>query len=610
MHIFISAPNERNDKVKISCTPTDNIEHLRDLIAEQFGRNKYSPEKQRLFFGGKQLENGHNLFHYDIKHNNTVMLLKKQVIETPHAESQVLSVNISLPVVDFSQPVEDEDVNSSSQPAESEDVGNSSTSNVKNIMNDPNNFEREEEYVCNHCENKGKKCKECGCNICGGKGDDEHTIVCDECQYYFHFYCLSPPISELPSDEWYCRDCKHKNEGVVLAGQGLNLEKSRKSKMPSATQTKKWGGGMACVGLSRKCEIVDPDHFGPIPGVPVGSSWKYRIFCSEAGVHRPPVAGIAGKGSVGSVSIVLSGGYPEDTDNGDEFYYTGCGGRDLKTGNKRIAVQTFDQELIKMNEALARTCDTSIDDKNGGQAKNWEKSLPVRVCRSSKLAKHNPTFAPEEGIRYDGIYKLVKYWPEKGTSGFKVWRFLMRRDDPEPAPWTKEGKKRIKELGLKMYVGDDEEKPKKRAHDSGDEDGAKSKKAKKFEISTTFKKLIKDDKDNQRAWTTVLESNFENHNELIEIISEKEFKCPVCFGLVDQPVTTACSHNVCQECLSRSIEIMGKKCPQCRTEFPADFKLRPNKKLIKALHEVLPTYDLGDSKPSISKKNKGKGKLH
>ncbi|RIA81528.1 PUA-like domain-containing protein, partial [Glomus cerebriforme] len=189
---------------------------------------------------------------------------------------------------------------------------------------------------------------------------------------------------------------------------------------------------MACVGLSKKCEIVDSNYFGPIPGVPVGSSWRYRIFCSESGVHRPPVAGIAGKASIGSVSIILSGGYPEDTDNGDEFYYTGSGGRDLKTGNKRVARQSFDQELTKTNEALARTCDAVVDAKHGAKAKNWKNSMPVRVCRSSKLAKHNPKFAPVEGIRYDGIYKLVKYWPEKGKTGYKVWRFLMRRDDPEP----------------------------------------------------------------------------------------------------------------------------------------------------------------------------------
>lgn len=60
----------------------------------------------------------------------------------------------------------------------------------------------------------------------------------------------------------------------------------------------------------------------------------------------------------------------------------------------------------------------------------------------SKLAPH----------RYDGIYKVVKYWQAKGKSGFKVWRYLLRRDDPIPAPWTKEGEKRTQQLGLVMQV--------------------------------------------------------------------------------------------------------------------------------------------------------------
>jgi hypothetical protein len=30
------------------------------------------------------------------------------------------------------------------------------------------------------------------------------------------------------------------------------------------------------------------------------------------------------------MSIVLSGGYEDDVDNGDEFTYTGSGGRELK----------------------------------------------------------------------------------------------------------------------------------------------------------------------------------------------------------------------------------------------------------------------------------------
>lgn len=70
---------------------------------------------------------------------------------------------------------------------------------------------------------------------------------------------------------------------------------------------------------------------------------------SEAGVHRQSVAGIHGREVDGAYSIVLSGGYEDDVDNGDEFYYTGCGGRDL-SGNKRISVQSFDQSLTSMNK--------------------------------------------------------------------------------------------------------------------------------------------------------------------------------------------------------------------------------------------------------------------
>ena len=49
---------------------------------------------------------------------------------------------------------------------------------------------------------------------------------------------------------------------------------------------------------------------------------------------------------------------------------------------------------------------------------------------------------------------MVKYWPERGKSGFIVWRYLLRRDDEAPAPWTNAGKQRIEQLGLTMQVTD------------------------------------------------------------------------------------------------------------------------------------------------------------
>lgn len=46
----------------------------------------------------------------------------------------------------------------------------------------------------------------------------------------------------------------------------------------------------------------------------------------------------------------------------------------------------------------------------------------------------------------------MKYWPEIGKCGFLVWRYLLRRDDVEPAPWTSEGMERSKKLGLSVQV--------------------------------------------------------------------------------------------------------------------------------------------------------------
>lgn len=71
---------------------------------------------------------------------------------------------------------------------------------------------------------------------------------------------------------------------------------------------------------------------------------------SEAGVHRPPVAGIHGREEDGAYSIILSGGYEDDIDYGDEFYYTGSGGRDLEGNRKRTSEQTKDQTLTNLNK--------------------------------------------------------------------------------------------------------------------------------------------------------------------------------------------------------------------------------------------------------------------
>ena len=65
----------------------------------------------------------------------------------------------------------------------------------------------------------------------------------------------------------------------------------------------------------------------PVDGVAVGAEFPSRAALREAGVHAPLVGGISG-GQDGADSIVVSGGYEDDLDRGDEIIYTGQGGND------------------------------------------------------------------------------------------------------------------------------------------------------------------------------------------------------------------------------------------------------------------------------------------
>ncbi|PRD36171.1 UNVERIFIED_CONTAM: uhrf1 [Trichonephila clavipes] len=52
------------------------IEDLRNMLAEKF---KIPANQQRLFYRGKQLEDGHNLFDYSVGLNDIVQMLIKEV---------------------------------------------------------------------------------------------------------------------------------------------------------------------------------------------------------------------------------------------------------------------------------------------------------------------------------------------------------------------------------------------------------------------------------------------------------------------------------------------------------------------------------------------------
>lgn len=148
--------------------------------------------------------------------------------------------------------------------------------------------------------------------------------------------------------------------------------------------------------------------FGHIRGIPPGSQFTSRKKLSESGIHPPTQAGISGSQYEGADSIVLSGGYEDDEDHGDWIIYTGHGGRDSITKE-----QIADQKLTRQNKALAISC---------------IHGYPVRVIRGYGSESE---FAPENGYRYDGLYRIEDYWREIGKSGYIVFQYLLESIDSE-----------------------------------------------------------------------------------------------------------------------------------------------------------------------------------
>ncbi|XP_025997050.1 E3 ubiquitin-protein ligase UHRF1 [Solenopsis invicta] len=465
--------------------------------------------------------------------------------------------------------------------------------------------------ACEECnDNPNMKCRSCGCYICAGKEEEDTLLICDECNDMFHMKCLEPPLLEVPQETyWYCPECKNDENEIVRAGDKLK-ETKRKSISDDKKLGRKWGGGMANVRRQKICYMVPENHCGPIPGVDVGTTWMFRIQVSEAGVHRPPVAGIHGREKDGAYSIVFSGGYEEDYDYGDEFLYSGSGGRDL-SGNKRISTQSKDQTLTRMNLALAKNCNAPVNDKIGADAKTkWKEGKPVRVVRNYKLGKFSK-YAPKEGNRYDGIYKVVKYYPDKSTHGFVMWKYVLRRDDPSPAPWTPEGKEKIAFLGLKMLYPDgyletmekfSKTTVKKRPtiEDNSEEDNSekdntpikkfKSKKIKQtFDLEDELKDLIENDKVNTTLWEECKAKLSDGKPAFLSCVSER-FKCVCCLGILYKPVTTPCEHNICLKCLKRSFSSEIYFCPTCRYPLGENYDIKVNQTLSSALLLIYPGY--------------------
>ncbi|KAI0636324.1 PUA-like domain-containing protein [Trametes polyzona] len=161
----------------------------------------------------------------------------------------------------------------------------------------------------------------------------------------------------------------------------------------------------------------DRYSFGHPHNVKVGDLFASKKDLHNAGVHTGFRAGIHGRRDEGAYSIVLSGRYEDDSDKGETIparrsFYTGTGGQSVSgEGGPQVQHQSFTHNS---NKALL----TSMYTGN-----------PVRVSRGHELRSK---YAPREGFRYDGLYKVVNASMKTGKSGFDVCVFELRRIPGQP----------------------------------------------------------------------------------------------------------------------------------------------------------------------------------
>jgi hypothetical protein len=108
---------------------------------------------------------------------------------------------------------------------------------------------------------------------------------------------------------------KHQRSGATVTGrcQAPVETVDKRDRVGSTRQTQ---SGAEAVGL-RDATLVK------FLACPPGTTFTDRAAVAKAGVHRPTVAGISGGEKEGADSIVISGGYEDDEDFGDEIIYTG-----------------------------------------------------------------------------------------------------------------------------------------------------------------------------------------------------------------------------------------------------------------------------------------------
>ncbi|KAF6162208.1 hypothetical protein GIB67_008337 [Kingdonia uniflora] len=83
------------------------------------------------------------------------------------------------------------------------------------------------------------------CEQCKSGLHGEVMLLCDKCNKGWHIYCLSPPLKQIPSGNWYCLECvnSEKDSFGFVPGKHFSIETFRRL---ADKAKRKWFGSSTC----------------------------------------------------------------------------------------------------------------------------------------------------------------------------------------------------------------------------------------------------------------------------------------------------------------------------------------------------------------------------
>ncbi|WOL04504.1 PHD finger protein EHD3-like isoform X2 [Canna indica] len=187
------------------------------------------------------------------------------------------------------------------------------------------------------------------CKHCGAEANGEHSLICDGCEARYHFSCIKPAVTEIPTQSWYCAACS---------------TKSKDSPDTSSIDTKKGSLHQNCVvcdrlEVSETLEDLD-EH---------GSRTIVATDCGESSVSSMETEEAPGLSRTAMSSLCKICGACEDEDKKFlicghihcpyKFYHIRC----LKA-SQIASAQQQNKPCWYCPSCLCRTCFCDKDDDN------------------------------------------------------------------------------------------------------------------------------------------------------------------------------------------------------------------------------------------------------